>query len=392
MISKKSSMFLGVEKTTEVDQLNKWEERRRRYAERKGKLKMGDAGRRLGSMGDTVDSSILPASMPLLPEEFRKDSVTAMTWNGLVAVTELVKSRFRREEHAQVVTSGRKSRSIQQSSLQETKDQRFASASSREVFFDKPPLPPEPTVQDRLSIPVLEDAEESKKLVTNESIPQSSLRSKRDEVDSRSRRSRGRWSVVLDRVVDNSNRRQYGVGVVGRWFGGRTIRGSLQHHETVQQQLEAFEDYRPYFTYWVTTVQVVVLIAAIILYGFAPFGIGIRQRTGKVMVKSLSLETVDYYEPQNLWLGPRVAALIHLGAKFAPCMKSDTRIKQRLLDAREQEKSTACCIRNDNSGCIQATRSECSTLTSLWQKWTSIKTGPGGRISGSVCGQDPRLN
>ncbi|KAK2726996.1 hypothetical protein QYM36_007741, partial [Artemia franciscana] len=88
MISKKSSMFLGVEKTTEVDQLNKWEERRRRYAERKGKLKMGDAGRRLGSMGDTVDSSILPASMPLLPEEFRKDSVTAMTWNGLVAVTE----------------------------------------------------------------------------------------------------------------------------------------------------------------------------------------------------------------------------------------------------------------------------------------------------------------
>ena len=57
----------------------------------------------------------------------------------------------------------------------------------------------------------------------------------------------------------------------------------------MQQQLEAFEDYRPYFTYWVTTVQVVVLIAAIILYGFAPFGIGIRQRTGKVTQLSLLL-------------------------------------------------------------------------------------------------------
>lgn len=29
-------------------------------------------------------------------------------------------------------------------------------------------------------------------------------------------------------------------------------------------------------------------------------------------------------------------------------------------------------------------------LTSTWKKWNVVQSGPGGRISGSVCGQDPK--
>lgn len=69
---------------------------------------------------------------------------------------------------------------------------------------------------------------------------------------------------------------------------------------------------------------------------------------------------VVYQEPANFWLGPRAADLIHLGAKFAPCMRRDTRILQRIDETRQQERDTACCIRNDDSGCVQSSKDDCS--------------------------------
>ena len=45
--------------------------------------------------------------------------------------------------------------------------------------------------------------------------------------------------------------------------------------------------------------------------------------------------------------------LIHLGAKYSPCMRLDPKLDEFIRKEREAEKHTACCVRNDNSGCIQ---------------------------------------
>lgn len=58
--------------------------------------------------------------------------------------------------------------------------------------------------------------------------------------------------------------------------------------------------------------------------------------------------------------GPRAADLIHLGAKFAPCMRIDTKIAKKIDKIREKERETACCIRNDDSGCVQSSKADCS--------------------------------
>ena len=42
---------------------------------------------------------------------------------------------------------------------------------------------------------------------------------------------------------------------------------------------------RPYFTYWVTTVQIVIVIVSIAFYGFAPIGFSYSQRTDLVSVR-----------------------------------------------------------------------------------------------------------
>lgn len=54
------------------------------------------------------------------------------------------------------------------------------------------------------------------------------------------------------------------------------------------------------------------------------------------------------------------ADLIHLGAKFAPCMRKDAKIMKEIEKGREKERETACCIRNDDSGCVQSSQADCS--------------------------------
>lgn len=118
---------------------------------------------------------------------------------------------------------------------------------------------------------------------------------------------------------------------------------------------------------------------------------------------SLSLQEVDYYEPSNFYIGPRAvisafndrlanrflivgllffhplqADLIHLGAKYSPCMKPDTRIGADIEATRIRERQTACCIRNDNSGCVQTSRAECSVKTVSCLSFAKKKKGGGG--------------
>lgn len=80
------------------------------------------------------------------------------------------------------------------------------------------------------------------------------------------------------------------------------MRRSVAQDEELMSQLDDMEDHRPMFTYWVTIVQILVLFISLICYGFGPFGVDLRSRSGQVLVTSLSLQQVDYREPANFWL------------------------------------------------------------------------------------------
>lgn len=53
-------------------------------------------------------------------------------------------------------------------------------------------------------------------------------------------------------------------------------------------------------------------------------------------------------------------SLIHLGAKFSPCMRQDQQVHDLIRDKRAIERNSACCVRNDRSGCVQTSEEECS--------------------------------
>ncbi len=140
-----------------------------------------------------------------------------------------------------------------------------------------------------------------------------------------------RLQLIPQDVVD---RREFGIGVVGEAFG-RDYKTLVRNQPHVRVQMDEMDDYRPYFTYWVTTVQIIIMIVTLALYGFGPIGVELASTTGQVLAQGLYLEDVDYEEPANFWFGPRAADLIHLGAKFSPCMRPDDLIiKEQVMDLK----------------------------------------------------------
>ncbi|KAF2343962.1 hypothetical protein FHG87_025282, partial [Trinorchestia longiramus] len=95
------------------------------------------------------------------------------------------------------------------------------------------------------------------------------------------------WKRILDHCFDNSDRRQYGMGLTGRLFGrsfrSMRTRGGLHRQDVsqVKHQLDEMEDYRPYFTWWVSCVQVAVFLLSILCYGIAPYGVSVKQQSGQ---------------------------------------------------------------------------------------------------------------
>ncbi|XP_020899399.1 inactive rhomboid protein 1 isoform X2 [Exaiptasia diaphana] len=184
----------------------------------------------------------------------------------------------------------------------------------------------------------------------------------------------------------NANRREYGKGLVGRWLNRSVSKKRLP--STVRKQLESLSDHRPFFTYWVSFVQVVVLIVTLSVYNFAPIGFTKTERA-KIVRKSrqgtLVPEYLKTYDQDNFWIGPNQEALIHLGAKFAPCMRNDKLLVRALEREREEESKTGCCIKTDNSGCIQTSRLDCK------RAFTNFIMYSKNNLSRAVCGQDPQL-
>ena len=49
-----------------------------------------------------------------------------------------------------------------------------------------------------------------------------------------------------------------------------------------------------------------------------------------------------------------------MGAKYSPCMRIDENVQRAMHKDLIHENKTACCIKNDGSGCVQASKDECS--------------------------------
>lgn len=197
----------------------------------------------------------------------------------------------------------------------------------------------------------------------------------------------GRIASQVKHFAFDKHKRQYGMGVVGKWLN-RNYRRSLSSN--IQKQLDDFHSHRPYFSYWITFVHIVITLLACCTYGFAPVGFA-QHSTSELVLKNKGIyESVKYIQQENFWIGPSSDDLIHLGAKFSPCIRQDSQIVSLIKRAKDMERESGCCVQNDNAGCVQTLSSDCSETLATFIKWDNEPVDI-RRSSGSVCHQDPRV-
>ncbi|XP_036073101.1 inactive rhomboid protein 1 isoform X8 [Oryzias melastigma] len=221
---------------------------------------------------------------------------------------------------------------------------------------------------------------------------QPKVRLKEEAADAQNHQQRGQKIAVPVKKLFARQKRPYGLGMIGR-LTNRTYRKRIDSF--VQKQIEDMDDHRPFFTYWITFVHLVTTILAVTIYGFVPFGFSQYETVDSVLRNKGVYENVKFVQQQNFWLGPSSEALIHLGAKFSPCMRQDEEVHQLIQETKALERESGCCVRNDRSGCLQTLQEECSSTLAEWVKWPQHPSAPylKGKLRqhGSVCHQDPRI-
>jgi len=121
----------------------------------------------------------------------------------------------------------------------------------------------------------------------------------------------------------------------------------------------------------------VILIVTLAAHSIAPIGFSYQLETKQLLRHNLAYETVGYNKTQNFWIGPDYQALIHLGAKYSPCMRSDREFNEKMASDKLTEDNTGCCIRNDLNACWQTTATGCTSSFATFK-------------DGKVCGLDEK--
>jgi hypothetical protein len=114
--------------------------------------------------------------------------------------------------------------------------------------------------------------------------------------------------------------RKFGVGFCGRLCDNYLDPSKKDKYEDL---LSSIKQHRPYFTYWVTFVQTVICLVSLFAYGLAPVGFSYSIKKGLATTINLEKQFISYPVKENFWIGPAAMDLVHLGAKYAPCMRND---------------------------------------------------------------------
>ncbi|XP_029641046.1 inactive rhomboid protein 2-like [Octopus sinensis] len=394
--------FFGVGKENEKREME-WHNRRLRYHNTIGKIK--DDYLRT-SMDDQVDSSLYLQALPreihdpykrpshhisytseststtykrLHPRRKRKESVVSLTLKGISSITSLKKK--------QPKPSITPNRSYAPASLRIDEDS--SQVPPREdsiiddVFFDEEITEEEKTLEQIPEEGIVGEAEISPKTAPVQDKPPSAV--SYDTVDAPIGLNKIK-DTVISSMLKRPHKRRYGMGLLGSMLHQRV---KTRLPADVKSQLDELDNYRPYFTYWVTFVQIIVFLVSISVYGPAPFGFMEYAKSKPVLMPSLAIEYKEYRDVANMWFGPRQADLIHLGAKYSPCMRKDKNILDALEKDRNLERESACCVRNDGSGCSQMTENRCSETLSTFYDNTEMLLSQKRDIR-TVCGLDPK--
>ncbi|CAF3386050.1 unnamed protein product [Rotaria sp. Silwood1] len=196
--------------------------------------------------------------------------------------------------------------------------------------------------------------------------------------------------IATSQTNTSMNQRPSHIAVKNRRFNAFFSRSKRQSIKQKNQKLaeihESYRSHRPYFTYWVTFVQVLVCGISLIVYGHAP--LSSTQSKNSSIFKQQKFDLT-----MNPWFGPYPADLIRLGAKYTPCIRTHDDVRSRYEKQARLEAMSGCCIDSITGRCMQTLSQQCLPRSGLtWHQRPLISKNlkdQNNVIYPAVCGLTP---
>ena len=114
----------------------------------------------------------------------------------------------------------------------------------------------------------------------------------------------GPWDAFTHACTGN---RMFGVGFCGRLCDNDVDPEKKFKYEDL---LKSIKQHRPYFTYWITFVQIIVCLVSMFAYGLAPVGFSYDLKKGLATTINLEKQFISFPVKQNFWIGPAAIDLV----------------------------------------------------------------------------------
>eukprot|EP00300_Choanocystis_sp_HF-7_P001776 c11422_g1_i2.p1 GENE.c11422_g1_i2~~c11422_g1_i2.p1 ORF type:complete len:493 (+),score=86.29 c11422_g1_i2:71-1549(+) len=121
------------------------------------------------------------------------------------------------------------------------------------------------------------------------------------------------------------------------------------------------------FTFCVTFAQVFILGTMMVVYGIAPWGMGVAYQEHE-NVPIFADVTLSQRSPinRNMWYGPPTYALVWFGAKYTPCMRQEPLFTNASHQTIQRETDFGCC-KSSGGECGLTDQATCEfTFNSKW--------------------------
>ncbi|XP_065919924.1 inactive rhomboid protein 1-like [Dysidea avara] len=162
----------------------------------------------------------------------------------------------------------------------------------------------------------------------------------------------------------------------------RYVRGKLSRQQQREEAMSTLPTFRPWFTVLISVVTIGLFIAVCITDGIAPISFTPKQHYGLVEDFNGQQVPVTREDTANFFIGPSGSDLIHHGAKFSPCMRSDSRLDLAIQQCKNEEILYKCC-QSTNDYCGMMPSDRCSN-DSIVGGLTACENPPSGRCQNGI--------
>eukprot|EP00301_Raphidiophrys_heterophryoidea_P008213 c13077_g4_i2.p1 GENE.c13077_g4_i2~~c13077_g4_i2.p1 ORF type:complete len:427 (+),score=89.60 c13077_g4_i2:739-2019(+) len=145
---------------------------------------------------------------------------------------------------------------------------------------------------------------------------------------------------------------------------GAMLKHARQRQKGLTKKEAKVTRHPPTFTILVSLVQIGMIGTSMMSVcggTVAEWGVGYSTHTTTAVLFDGTTMDQQVQKPKNMWFGPEPETFVKWGAKYSPCMRTESVIQTTESEIRSREYTFGCCILASNNNCGMMSEYDCQS-------------------------------